>query len=271
MKRALLQLGVAVVAAALGAPAPAVEPGERVDDAELIGLAGGKEHLVPSGPAVNVLVFAKTNHPHCLETLRELASLEGKQAGVRWVAILPGDTNPAEARALASTTGVKMKLLLDTGDRIYGSLQVKLHPTIVILDRQGRVAAYEPFREINYGTRVTARIRFLLGEITEAELAEAIDPREREAPAEDKAARSHARYAAQLLQLGQLDLALAEVNKSLAIAPTAEAYSVQGKILARQGKCGDASRAFEVALRLEPSNGVAAAEKGRCTPARASP
>jgi len=155
-------------------------------------------------------------------------------------------------------------VLLDAGDVLYGRLAVKLHPTAFVVDREGRLAAVEPFREINYGDRLLARIRFTLGEIGQSELAEAEDPKAAETHSEEGLARSRVRYAQKLLEAGMLEQALAEVQKSLAIAPTGPGYVLQGQILARQGKCGDASRAFDVALRLEPKNGEIAAEKDRC-------
>jgi tetratricopeptide (TPR) repeat protein len=251
-------------ALAVPRPAPALEPVDRLDDVELPALAGGRVHLLGKGQ-INVLVFVRAGQAHSLETLKDLASREGQRPEVRWVAILSGDTALQEARALVSAAGVKMPVVLDVGDVLYAKLLVKLHPTVFVLDRDGRVAATEPFRAINYGDRLAARIRFTLGEISQAELAEADDPKAAETHSDEGVARSRARYAQKLLEAGMLEQALAEVQKSLTIAPTGVGYVLQGKILARQGKCADASRAFEVALRLEPKNGEAAAEQGRCT------
>jgi tetratricopeptide (TPR) repeat protein len=218
---------------------------------------------------VNVLVFARADHPHCLETLRDLAAREGQIRGVRFVAILPGSTPLADARALASTTGVRMPFLLDPGDELYGRFELKLHPTILVVDREGRLASLEPFREINYGDRLMARIRFTMGDISEAELRSAEDPQRSDTRSEEGVAGRHAQFAQRLADLGQLDQALAEVQRSLATAPTALGYLVQGRILARQGKCKEAARAFDMAHGLDPKNGDAVAERTRCPPERA--
>jgi tetratricopeptide (TPR) repeat protein len=264
------RLRTLALATALAIPwtAAALDAGERVADLELPSLTGGKAHLVVEG-TVNVLVFAKPGSPHCLETLRELASHESLMAGARWVVILPGDTVLAEARALAEASGVGIPFLLDAGDLLYGRMAVRLHPTIFVVDRGGRVGASEPFREINYLDRVLARIRFTKGEITAAELAEAEDPARSETHSDQGMARSRARFAQKLLEMGQPEMALAEVQKSLTSSPTSLGYLLQGKILNRLGRCEDASRAFEVALRLDPKNREVVAEKRRpCPPKR---
>jgi peroxiredoxin len=257
---------LAVAAALLLARAgAAVEPGDRIEDLQLPALAGGRASLLAGG-SVNVLVFARAGHPHCLETLRDLATREGQLRGARWVAILPGSTSPEEARALAASSGVRMPFLFDPDDELYGRLRLKLHPTILVVDREGRLAALEPFREINYGDRLAARVRFTLGEIGEAELRAAEDPARSDTRSDEGVAGRHARFAQRLAELGQLDQALAEVQRGLAAAPTSLGYLVQGRVLARQGKCKEAARAFEMALRLDPGNDAASSERNRCPP-----
>jgi tetratricopeptide (TPR) repeat protein len=265
--RRLHALALGVALAFPGAPF-AVELGAQVDATELPGLDGGRERLVVRGAAAHVLVFVKPNHPHCVEALRELASRERMHEGVRWLAILPQDTSLADARALASATGIRMPLALDPGDRLYAKLGIALHPTLVILDRGGRVAASVPYRAVNFGDRVTAHVRFTLGEISEAELAQATDPGKTEDHFEDGAARRYEQFGARLLEQGQLDLALAQVSKSLAAAPTASAYCLQGKILGRMGRRAESTRSLDAAVRLDPSYGQAVADNVPCPLAR---
>jgi tetratricopeptide (TPR) repeat protein len=265
LRRVTLALALAAPWAGL-----ALDPGSALEDVELPALAGGKAHLLAPG-SVNVLVFAKPGHPHCVETLRDLAGREG-MAGVHWIVILPGDTPAADARALASATGVKMPMVLDVGDALYGRMQVKLQPTLFVIDRQARVAASEPYRQINYGDRIVARIRFTLGEISAEQLAQAEDPARSETHSDQGVARSRVQFGQKLLEMGQLEMALAEVDKSLAASPTSVGYLLQGRILSRQGKCEAAAKAFEMALQLEPRNGAVVAEKTRpCPPKRGMP
>ncbi len=273
MSRGARRLIRVVLCAALAAPwaASAVEIGAQVEPMELASLAGGRERLIAPGMAAHVLVFVKTNHPHCAEALRELAAREAVHKGVRWLAILPQDTAVAEARALASSSSVRMPFVLDRGDALYARLRVAMHPTLVFLDRRGRVTSSVPYRAVHFGERVAAHVRFTLGELTEAELAQAVDPGKTEERPEDGAARRLEQFGARLFEQGQLELALVQVNKALAIAPSGSAYCLQGKILGRLGRSGEASRAFEVAVRLEPSYGQTIAEKTPCALGRDRP
>jgi hypothetical protein len=246
----------------------ALEPGERLDDVPLPAVGGGKGHLVEAGK-VNALVFLRPAHGHCLDALRELADRTGQVPGVRWAVVVPGDAELPEAQRLLAGTGIGIPVLVDPGDVVYGRIGLKLHPTVVVVDRQGRLAATEPFREINYGDRVVGRLRFTLGEIGEAQLAASIEPPRADVHSDAAMARTSLSFARKLVAMGQLDLALAQVDKSLAGAPSAPAYALRGQILSRQGRCDDARRALDVALKLEPGNAEAAAERNRCTPGKA--
>ena len=57
---------------------------------------------------------------------------------------------------------------------------------------------------------------------------------------------------------------LEELRKSFAIAPTAPAHVLEGQILAGQGNCADALRAFDEALKIEPGNAVAQEARKSC-------
>jgi tetratricopeptide (TPR) repeat protein len=245
-----------------------VAVGEVVEDAELRTLDGGKASLVAKGAKANVVVFFRPHQEHSTDALKELAAcqkdLEGKP--VHWVAVVSSSWAPAETRAAVAETGIRMPVLVDDGDALYGRLGVRLHPTVGVLDAGRRLAAYEPFRQINYCDRVKARIRLVLGELDEAGVARADAPERSTTRTEDGVARRHLNYARMLLRIQKLDRALAEVQKALEVAPTAAGYALQGEILAAQGKCPDALRAFDAALKIDPGSSVAVDGKKSCGP-----
>jgi tetratricopeptide (TPR) repeat protein len=243
-----------------------VAVGDTVEDAEFRTLDGGRHRLVAKGALANVLVFFRPQQDHSLDALKDLAALERELAGkpVHFVAVVSDGWTPEEVRATVAEAGIRMPVLVDEGDALYGRLGVRLHPSVGILDARRRLAAYEPFRQINYADRVRARIRLVLGEIGEADVARVEAPERATTRTDAGVAGRHLNYARNLLRLQKVERALEEVRKSLEIMPSAAAYALEGQVLAAAGKCPDALRAFDVALKMEPANTVAIEGRKSC-------
>ncbi len=244
-----------------------VQIGEPVEDVELPTLDGGRAHLLARGAAASVFVFFRPEQERSADALREMASCEREfeRRPVHWVGVV-SDAWPAEqVRALVKETGIRMSVLVDTGDALYGKLGIRIHPVVGIVDRAGKLAEFEPFRQINYCERIRVRIRWLLGEATEADVAKVDAPESSPvASSGEQVAKRHLAFARRLHELKQHDAALAEVQKAMALAPSAAAWSLRGQILAAQGKCPDALRAFDEALKLEPASAVAIEGRKGC-------
>jgi tetratricopeptide (TPR) repeat protein len=234
-----------------------VQPGDPVEDVELRTIDGRRDHLLAKGVAANVFIFFRPEHDRSLDTLKDMAACEKEFAArpVRWVGVVSDSWEPGQVRAFVAEAGVRMPVLVDAGDALYGKLGIRLHPVIGIVDRKGKLAAFEPFRQINYCERIRVRIKVLLGEATEADVAKADNPESSPLPHSDQGvARRHLNFARMLQRIDQHEKALEEIQKALAIAPSADAYALHGQILARLGKCPDALRAFDAALKLEPGH-----------------
>jgi hypothetical protein len=211
-----------------------VDAGEPIENAELEALSGGPRSLL-ARDVVNVLVFFRAGQERSLDTLRKLAECEEALARkpVRLAAVVSADAPRAEVAAMVAEAGVRSPVLLDRGDEVYGKLELRQHPMIVIVDRRWRIAAFEPYAQLRYCEIVRARVAFLLGEIGQDELDRVLRPPRAAFPTE-VAGGSARRF----VQMG---------NKELA-----------------KGKCELAVRAFDRALEEDPRNAAALAGKARC-------
>jgi hypothetical protein len=211
-----------------------VDAGELVENRELQAVGGGKAPLL-ARDRLNVLVFFRTGQERSLDTLQRLAECEAAlaQKPVRLVGVVPATAPLVEVRALIAETGVKSPVLVDEGDQLYGQLELRQHPMIVIVDRKDRVVAFEPYVRLRYCEIVRARIGFLLGEIKQADLDRVLHPPKAEFPNEVGGGA-----AVRFVRLG---------NKEL-----------------QKGDCALAVRAFDKALEQDPRNAEALAGKARC-------
>jgi peroxiredoxin len=244
-----------------------VQIGDAVQDVQLPTIDGGKDRLLAKGMKANVFVFFRPEQERSTDTLKDLAGCEKDFAGkpVRFVGVVSDSWPKEQVQALVKEAGIKMPVLVDEGDALYGALGIRLHPVVLIVDAKGKLAAFEPFRQINYCARLKVRIRWLLGEVSEAEIAKVDDPERSPLPHSDQGvAKRHLNFGRRLHEIGQNDMALAEVRKGIAIAPSADLYALEGKILAATGKCPDAVQAFDAALKIDPAHAVATEGRKAC-------
>ena len=270
-RTALLLAPLALLAGLQAADAIHAQIGTPVPDREMPTLSGGRARLLGVVGA-NVMVFFRPGQERSEHALGELARCQEKLAekSVRWVAVVSDSASTEGIAALVSQSKWSAPVLVDEGDALYGSLGVALHPVLVIVDRDSRLAVFEPFRTLNFCQIVTARIRHVLKQITDDELREAIDPPpQKTRGTELQVARRYATLAEALLRDAKYDKALEFARKGLKRDDTSPAlFALLGDILRAQGNCKDALPAFEKALGLEPANSRAKSGVESCKPAR---
>lgn len=224
----------------------------------------------PGDADATVLVFFRPDQEHAAARLRELARCRDGlvRKSVQWVGVVSDSAAAQRVSSLAQEAGFTAPILIDRGDQLYGSLGISLHPVVVILGRDRRLVAFEPFRSIDYCTVVTARIRHVLREISDDELRTALAPPKAVEGGESQVARRYRALAQTQLHAGALEKALASVRKSLEHDPKlAPAHALLADILAAQGDCAGARDALAAAVAIDP--GLVAPEAvGRCGSAR---
>jgi predicted Zn-dependent protease len=228
--------------------------GTPIRDRTLPTIDGKRAPLLAPGK-VSVFVFVRTGQDHSESALRQLAGLEREleRKPVRFVAVVSDGEVPAEVQRLARDAGIRMPVLVDAGDALYGELGVAMYPSAGIVGRDGRLAAFQPFRKVNYLDAMRGRVQVALGELSEAALAAILDPG---VPAQTGGGRAHARVklARTLLGAGLVEKAIENARAGVALDPTlADGHQVLSEALAKAGQCEDAEREAALARRLAPA------------------
>ncbi len=271
MRRSLAVTFLAALAGLAAAPFVAhahAAVGTQVSQVELGAASGEKVRLIDPRARVSVLIFVRAGQDRSVEALKAMARCEKDLAGkpVRFIGVVPPDTTPEEAKALATASGVKMPLLFDVNDALYEKLGVRLHPVIFLLDAKARVAAFEQYRQIDYCEVIAARIRFMLGELDQAALDKVLEPPKNTMPGENPKDVSNrdVNLGRKQLKIKQYDKATASANKALAVAPSPGAFALLGEIAAARGNCAAAVKQFDQALKLDPAEKHALEGKKAC-------
>jgi len=275
--RALVTVAVAAaiisVSSAWGFANAAV--GSAIPNQEMPALDGTR-HLLLTNATANVFVFFRPEQEHSRATLEQVARCAKEMAGksVYWVAIVSDRYAKDKVEVEIKETGLAIPVLIDEGDALYGQLGVALCPVTGITDRDHKLAAYVPFTKVNFPVILQAHVRRVLGEISDKELAEAVDPSTAAPGGDGEAARRQFKLAEKLRQAGNNEKALDSARKSIEKDPSAAApHILIGQILAGQGNRPEALKEFEQALKLEPTNtnALAGAKALRDNPGAAPP
>jgi hypothetical protein len=214
----------------------------------------GKRIPILADGKVSVIVFARTGQERSETVLRQLAQLEGEVAAkpVRLVLIFSDTESKDDVRALVQATGVKMPVLVDEADALYGDLGVAMHPSAGIFGKDRKLVGFQPFRQINYLDAMRGRVRFALGEIDEAALATILDPPPTPLLSTGGGrAKARLKLARTLLASGMVDGAIENARAGIALEPElADAHVALAEALAKGGKCDESAREIAAARRL---------------------
>jgi tetratricopeptide (TPR) repeat protein len=269
MRRLLRNLLLAALALApFGVAHAHAEVGTPIENVELKTAAGAREKLFAPKVKVTAVVFVRTGQERSADALTAMSQCERSLSGkpVRFVAVVSGETPPADAQALATAAGVKMSVLLDEKDALYAAMGVRNHPVVFLLDAKNRIASFEQYRQIDYCGVIEARIRFLLGELDQAALDKALEPPRNTMPGDDirDVSNRDVNLGRRQLKIKQYDKALASAQKALEKSPSAGAFALIGDVHAAQGDCARAVKQYEQALKLDPAEKHALAGQQAC-------
>jgi tetratricopeptide (TPR) repeat protein len=242
------------------------EVGSVIENVEMTTIDGGRRPLLGDA-AANVFIFFKPGQEHSRATMAKIAVVEKETAGksVRWVGIVSDTVPKADVLAEVKEIGIAMPVLVDAGDALYGRLGVALQPVVGIAGKDHRLVAYQPFTKINYAEVIRARIRHLLKEIDDRELADTLHPPAATLSDDAAAARRRLMIAKKLLQAKNYEKALENVKFSIEKDPAfPAAHALLGDILRAQGNCPEALLSYERALQLDPFDARSLEGKKAC-------
>ena len=218
-------IGLALLSLAAAPSAGArVTEGETLEPVQLKVLSGGTEALVSRVASANIILFWRPGQDASLDTLKQMAQCEKLFVGksVHMVAVVSSTYPAAEVKAAVDGAGLHVKVLIDADDALYGKLEVRQHPMLVVTDDKGKVALAQPYVRLRYCDIVHAHVRYLLKEIDAAQLQLALNPPAASMPNDDKnaVARRWVIMGRREAEDRHCDRAVVSFRKALAISPT---------------------------------------------------
>jgi hypothetical protein len=228
---------LALVAAVPARAEALVEVGTPVGDARLESVAGGRQALFGEAD-VHVFLFFKPGQDRSRETMKELAACERTLATkpVRVVGVVSSSFPKDEVLAFLEQTGVTVPVLFDPDDALYGEWRIRQHPIAIVVDRDRKIAALQPYTRLRSCDLLRAHVQLLRRELTPEQYAAALNPPAAVMPSDDAGAVAtrNVNLGARHLAKGNCDLAVPLFDRALALDPT-NAEALAGKASCARG------------------------------------
>lgn len=267
IRRLIFLLVVFQALAGLGLAASAhADIGTPVANLEMTTLQGSKQPLLAES-GNTALFFFRPQQARSRAAMQSLVPCMSEFAdkSVHLVGVVSDAEALPDVSALVHETGFTAAVLVDPGDALYGSLALAMHPVVAVIGPDHKLAAFEPYRTIDFCAVLRSRLHLLLGDISESQMQRTLSPERASEGGQTQLARRYRAMAAMLFNSKSYDKALASVRQSLAQDPKlASTHMLLGQILAAQGHCAEAKAAFEQALVLDASLNPASQSASGC-------
>lgn len=225
-------------------------PGAAAPPIKLPDLDGNPIDLSISPRQPQVVIFGDLAHPGVREAMANVVSVaaERRRAGdaVTTVLVISHNDDPAKLRADAAAGGFPSLILHDEGRRTFGAYRILVMPTVVVVDRDGKVVYTITGPVPHSKENLSAALLLCAGKLTDEQFRRAVDAEATpaEAPSAARAERL-VHLGHELVRHGLYEIAESRFKEATEIAPAnPEAQVGLAGVLLRTGRLDEAEAAY---------------------------
>jgi len=193
---------------------------------------------------------------HSIKTLEGLDMLE-PFFRERQIRVFSVDVQVDEAPVIEEVikqSKSKVDVYVDEDGKAYATLGIFIMPTILLVDKDGKVTAGMGFSH-DVVDRLKGEIEIMLGEKSREQVMAELRPEMKEATEQEKNSRRHMDFGLVMRKRGQLETSIRELKKAVEIDPDlTQAHFELGCIYLEKGQLDEAEKAFDKALESDPNS-----------------
>lgn len=230
--------------------------GKAAPEFSLTSIDGNVISLSDYKGSIVVLVYLRAEQTRSLTNMDEIQDIytRYKDKGIQMIGIIAEAESREAILKVITERKIDFPVLIDSERNVYGNYGIRVYPSTVILDREGKFVYGIPGHALSYKTRVEGDIRFMLGEITEKELAELFFPRAKTDKATLAAERKY-NLALKFLTLGLFEQAIDTAKLSIEAKPDiAKSHILLGFLFLDMQDVDEAIEEFSTALQIAPDS-----------------
>jgi peroxiredoxin/predicted negative regulator of RcsB-dependent stress response len=202
-----------------------------------------------------VLIYWRTGQERSIRALRDGQDVfmsYGKK-GVVVIGLTAESDKVDVIKKIIDENNIQFPVVLDPDRQVYGNYGIRVYPTTVLIDKEGKLVYDLPGHAVTYKNALEGHLKYLLGEIDEKTMEEMVSPhRQRKDESELLALRRY-NLALKFTEARLIDQAIDAVEESIAAKPDyVKSHILFGFLLLEQKKADKAIEEFETALRLDP-------------------
>jgi len=239
------------------AEALGISEGQTVADFRATALDGRSISLSEQQGKVVVFVYWKTGQSRSLPALKEINEVAShlEKKGVQVIAAIADSDDRVKAKNIIRENNFKFPVILDSDRTIYSAFEIRVYPTTLIVDREGKLAFAISSHPPNFQKLLKGHLGKVLGELDDAGLEKVISTEEiTEDPAAAKMTRLYG-LALKFSKAGMLELAISNAEKAVDVRPEAvKAQVLLGFLHLKNDDADSALAVFEKALQTDPQS-----------------
>lgn len=166
---------------------------------------------------------------------------------------IQGDETPIIEQVINQSQS-NVEVYVDQDRKAYASLGIFIMPTILLVDKDGKVSAGMGYSH-DVVDRLKGAVEIMLGEKTPEQVMAELRPEMKEASEQEKNSRRHMDFGIVMRKRGQLETSIRELKKAVEIDPNlTQAHFELGCIYLKKGQLDNAEKAFDNALDKDPGS-----------------
>jgi tetratricopeptide (TPR) repeat protein len=193
---------------------------------------------------------------HSAKVLAEVESLASflEERNVQRLSVNVQNDPAAVINEVVDKSKSTIKVYLDENQKAYATLGIFVMPTVLLVDKDGNVAAGMGYSR-DLMDRLKGAVEIMLGEKTAEQVAAELRPEMIEISAEEKASRRHFDFGMVMLKRGQLDAAIREFGKAVEVDPgMSKAHLQLGCLYLGNNELENAEKSINKTLEADPDS-----------------
>jgi tetratricopeptide (TPR) repeat protein len=245
-----LILGPAIYADAIG-----IQTGENAPDFTLRSTEHKTLSLSEHKEKVVMLIYWRADQERSLRALEAGKEVYQKyrQKGVDVIGLVADSEDLEKVKKIIEDKSIGFPVLIDSGRLVYGSYGIRVYPTTMLIDREGKLSLAIPGHFLTFRAMLEGNIRFLIGEIDKSQMEEALSPLKKVKDKSELEAERKYNLAMKFTESGLIDQAITAAHGAVEAKPEiAKSHLLLGFLYLEVREAEKAEESFNKVLELNP-------------------